>query len=116
MADNDSISDFEFMAKLLAVPRKAGCAVLRAALTLYVLLKDADIPIWAKVSIVAALTYFISPIDAILDFLPGGYVDDLANMALLLGQLEVFVDDDIIASVESMMPRYCQNKELSVID
>ena len=34
--------------------------------------------------IYAALSYFIIPIDAILDVLPGGYIDDLAIVSEIL--------------------------------
>jgi uncharacterized membrane protein YkvA (DUF1232 family) len=89
--------------------------VLRSALTLYVLLKESDIPVWAKGSAIAALVYFISPIDAIPDFLPGGYVDDLAMMALLLGQLNVFVDKTTVAEVNRLLPSYCrEGKKASI--
>ncbi len=64
----------------------------------------------AKISIVAALGYFISPIDAIPDFLPGGYVDDLGVMTLLLGQLDVFVDAEGSKRVAQLLPRSCQKE------
>ena len=108
MADNDSFSDSDLMKKIGQMPKDAGCAVLRSALTLYVLLKESDIPVWAKGSAIAALVYFISPIDAIPDFLPGGYVDDLAMMVLLLGQLNVFVDKTTVAKVNRLLPSYCR--------
>ena len=85
--------------------------MLRSALTLYVLLKESDIPVWAKGSAIAALVYFISPIDAIPDFLPGGYVDDLAMMALLLGQLNVFVDKSTVTEVNRLLPSYCREEK-----
>lgn len=111
MANNDSFSDSDLMKKIGQMPKNAGCAVLRSALTLYVLLKESDIPVWAKGSAIAALVYFISPIDAIPDFLPGGYVDDLAMMALLLGQLNVFVDKSTVTEVNRLLPSYCREEK-----
>ena len=58
--------------------RRAGREVIKLVLTLYYCLQDPDTPKWAKATIIGSLLYFISPIDAIPDFLPGGYVDDLA--------------------------------------
>ena len=104
------ISDRDFLKKIAGMPKQAGCAVIRSAVTLYVLLGDPGVPMWAKVSIVATLAYFISPIDAIPDFLPGGYVDDMAAMTLLLGQLDVFMDAKALVRVEQLLPRYCRTR------
>lgn len=68
--------------KIKSVTKKVGKEVLVLILTLFYCLKDKDTPAWAKSVIIGALIYFISPIDAIPDFLPGGYVDDIA---VLLG-------------------------------
>lgn len=111
MSSPKPISEHDFLEKLASVPRQAGCSVLRAAVTLYVLLGDMDVPVWAKVSIVAALGYFISPIDAVPDFLPGGYVDDLAVMTLLLGQLDVFLDAGKRKRVEQQLPTFCRREK-----
>lgn len=108
--ENKEISDHDFLQKIAEVPKRAGCIVIRNAVTLYILLNESDIPGWAKVSIVAALTYFICPIDAIPDFLPGGYMDDLAAMTLLLGQLDVFMDARTLKLVEQRLPSFCQKK------
>jgi uncharacterized membrane protein YkvA (DUF1232 family) len=102
----EEISDRDIWDKIVGVPRGAGSAVIRSAITLYVLLREADIPVWAKVSIVAALGYFICPFDAIPDFLPGGFIDDLAAMALLVGQLTSYIDDNIRERVERLLPEY----------
>jgi uncharacterized membrane protein YkvA (DUF1232 family) len=62
--------------------RKAGRAVLEPAFTLYYALCDRDTPVWAQGTIVGALAYFISPLDAIPDVLPVlGYTDDAAVLA-----------------------------------
>lgn len=111
---HEEITDHDFLHKITKVPQSAGCAVIRGAIKLYVLLREPGVPIWAKVSIVATLAYFISPIDAIPDFLPGGYVDDLAAMTLLLGQLDVFMDAKVLERVEQLLPRYCRTKLIDV--
>ncbi len=114
MSKNDhsaSFTDEGFWNKITRMPGDAGCAVLRAAFTLYVLLRESSTPIWAKIAIIGALGYFIFPLDAIPDILPGiGYADDLAMMTLLLGQLYAFIDQDIKDQVESMLPEKCRGK------
>ena len=102
-----SFSEQSFWEKIARVPSRAGCSVLRSALTLIVLLKS-DLPLWAKASIVGALGYFICPLDALPDFLPGGFVDDLAAMTLVLGQLYAFVDKDIRERVQELLPEHCR--------
>jgi len=37
---------------------------------------DPNVPFQAKLIAIAALAYFVSPVDAYPDFLPGGYADD----------------------------------------
>jgi len=109
-AHSKTISEKDFLAKIVGVPQKAGCAIIRSAVTLFVLMKSSTIPSWAKVSIIGALAYFISPIDVIPDFLPGGFIDDLAVMALLLDQLDVHIDTATLEEVEQQLPRYCRKK------
>lgn len=47
------------------------------AVALYFCMRDPATPLWAKAQILAALAYFVSPVDAIPDFLPVvGYADD----------------------------------------
>lgn len=45
---------------------------------------------------VLAILYFLSPVDVLPDFLPGGYIDDIAVIAFILerikGDLEGFAD------------------------
>ncbi len=47
-----------------------------------------DIPVGSIIAIVAALIYFISPIDVIPDFLPGiGFIDDVFVIGLVAAQI-----------------------------
>ena len=77
-------SEKGFWNKVKSVCKAAGKKVIETALVLYYCLIDSDTPMWAKTVIIGALGYFISPIDAIPDFLPGGYTDDIG---VLLGAL-----------------------------
>ena len=68
--------------KIKKVAKKAGRDVIIIVLTLYYCLIDDDTPEWARATIIGALLYFVSPIDAVPDILPGGYVDDLAVLGV----------------------------------
>lgn len=69
-------SDEGFWEKLKAYASTAGKDVVEVALKLYYTMRDPDTPDTAKAIIIGALAYFIIPIDAVADLLPGGYVDD----------------------------------------
>lgn len=81
---NQSFSVSRFWDKLKAHARTAGKDVVELALKLFYAWQDPDTPQSAKAIILSALVYFIVPTDAVLDFLPGGYVDD---WGALLGAL-----------------------------
>ena len=101
-------SETGFQEKVQSLPKSAGTKVLRMALTLYVLLKDPAVPVAAKVMIIGVLGYFIFPLDLIPDFLPGGYIDDLAMMTGMVGQCRVYVTPDIEFQVSDLMPGWAK--------
>lgn len=70
------------------------------ALTLYALLKADSTPAWAKAAIIAALGYFICPIDAVPDFLPVGFVDDVTVMSAVLANLSRYMNGEVKTEVE----------------
>ena len=68
--------------KVKRTAKKAGREVIKLVLTLVYVLGDEDTPMSAKAIVLGALGYFVSPVDAIPDFLPGGFVDDLAVLTV----------------------------------
>ncbi len=85
-------NDESFNAKMSRYARAAGKEVVEKALLLYLVLKDPETPAWAKTTIVGALGYFISPIDAIPDLIPGaGFTDDLGVLVLALAAVASMV-------------------------
>ncbi len=77
-----------FREKVATFAPAAGKEVVRGALVLYHCLRDPNTPKWARARIMGALGYFIFPLDAIPDILPGaGYSDDLGVLALALASV-----------------------------
>ncbi|HFQ5418775.1 TPA: YkvA family protein [Vibrio vulnificus] len=71
-------SEDKFWLKIKRFSKRLGEDVLISAITLYLVAKDRDTPTWAKSTILAALGYFILPIDVVPDVLLGvGYSDDV---------------------------------------
>lgn len=66
--------------------------VLISLVKSYIKKEYTDIPVHLIVAVISGLIYFLSPVDAIPDFIPGfGYVDDVSVIALCLK----LVDDDL---------------------
>ena len=71
--------------KIGAFAGRAGRETIEQVLVLYYCCLDSDTPVWAKTVIVSALGYFIAPLDAIPDLIPGvGFADDLGAVAMAM--------------------------------
>jgi len=72
-------SEDSFWKKLKGFAGKAGIKVVYLALLLYYMLVDEAVDLKSKMTIVAALGYFIFPFDILPDLLPViGFTDDLS--------------------------------------
>lgn len=77
-----------FWNKVTKHAKKAGIKVVYAALVLFYAMKSKDVSIKTKMSIAAALGYFILPTDAIFDLTPViGYSDDLGILLFVLSKV-----------------------------
>jgi uncharacterized membrane protein YkvA (DUF1232 family) len=61
-----------------------------------------DIPWVSIVLVIVAIIYFVSPIDLIPDFLPAGYIDDAAVIALVIAQIQADLDNFLAWEVERL--------------
>ena len=95
MDDKNYTADFSedsFWDKLKKFGRTVGREMVEKALTMYYALQDKETPMWAKTILIAALGYFICPVDAIPDVIPGaGYADDAGAIAVALGTVAVHI-------------------------
>jgi len=83
-----------FWKKLKSFAGKAGIKVAYLALILYYLLMDEAVDLKSKMTIMAALGYFILPFDLVPDLLPViGFTDDLSVLVFTLSIVKGKVTD-----------------------
>ena len=85
----------ELFTKIKKVLIKAGLELIYKVLQLWYVLQKPEVPYPIKATIVGALMYFILPVDSIPDFLPGGFVDDMAAIAFALSMATLYVDEEV---------------------
>ena len=89
-------SDDSFWDKVKSVLKSAGLPLIYKALQLFYVMQRPDCPMGIKAGIVAALGYFISPIDIIPDFIPVlGFTDDLMAVGAALVLAQMYVDEGV---------------------
>ena len=100
MTDTDkyieAYSEKKFWHKLTRFGKTAGVAVVEKALLLFYATQEESVPLWAKTTMLGALGYFLSPIDAIPDLTPMlGYSDDLGVLVLAIATVSTYVNDNV---------------------
>lgn len=82
--------------KVKKFSKNAGSKVVYAVLLLYYSMVDKNVSVKTKLSIAAALGYFILPTDAIFDLTPMiGYSDDLGVLLFVLSQIASNITPEI---------------------
>jgi uncharacterized membrane protein YkvA (DUF1232 family) len=82
--------------KIKNYSKSAGTTVVYGVLLLYYVMKDKNVTMKKKLSIAAALGYFILPTDAIFDLTPLiGYSDDLGVLLFALTQVSTSITSEI---------------------
>ena len=100
-------SDSGFWEKVKKCARIAGESALEPALKMYYAASDSDTPAWAKATMIGALGYFISPIDAIPDVIPLlGYSDDLGVLAAALTATAAQIKEEHITKAKEMLKQW----------
>ncbi len=96
-----SFSKYKLFEKIGLATKSAGIIVIYPALVLYYLFQDKNVPTRSKSMIVAALAYFIFPIDSIPDMTPIiGYSDDIGVLYVTIMQLVKYITPDILIKVK----------------
>ena len=92
---------------LLRLLRRAGRTVARPALECLELVLDGATPPRVRVTVLAALTYLLVPLDLIPDFIPAaGFTDDLVALSALLGLCQRHITPEIRRRAQSKLDRW----------
>ncbi|MBM5806317.1 MAG: DUF1232 domain-containing protein [Cyanobacteria bacterium M_surface_10_m2_179] len=87
--------------------RRAGRTLARPALECLELLLDPATPPQVRLTMVAALTYLLIPLDLIPDFIPAaGFSDDLVALTALLGLCSTHMTDAIRLRAQRKLDRW----------
>jgi len=101
-------SEEDFWEKVKGVVKKVGCDLIEKALILYYVAQDPDTPTRVKMLIYGALGYFISPLDAIPDALPGiGFTDDLGVLVGVIALLGMSIKEKHKELARDTLSRWC---------
>lgn len=109
--------EHKFLSKLSSAARWAGAKVVYAALLLYYVLQNPNVPTKDKGKIWGALGYFILPTDLIFDFIPiAGYTDDLAALLYALHAVAKNLTPEIKAQAKCKLAQWFKDVDTSNID
>ena len=84
------------LSRIAKTARSAGTRAVYTALLLYYAYRRKETPSWAKRTILGALGYLITPLDAVPDLTPVlGYTDDLAVLGTGLAIVAAYINQDV---------------------
>lgn len=92
--------------KIGEVASKAGKEVITNALKLYYAMDKGKATAPQIAAIIGALGYFISPIDAVPDFLPAGLLDDAGVLATAIATLACCSDPEVVKAAENQVKEW----------
>ena len=96
-------NESDLFKKLKKVSGSLGNSLLYYILVLYFLIADKTIPMKVRLAFVAALGYFILPVDLVSDFLPViGYSDDMALLTFVIGNATNYISPEIKEKAKSL--------------
>ena len=101
-----SYSEENFWDKVSENAKNIGKAPLLNALKLFYALKLRKATPLQVTAIIAALGYLISPIDAVPDPLPGGFIDDAGVLATAVATLACCAKEEVIAAAKQKLKEW----------
>ena len=96
----------KFWKKIKKFARRIGEKAVYYALVLYFALQSPSISKKDKMIIYGALGYLILPIDLLPDFLPGGFTDDIAGLAVAIYKIARNITPDVRAKAQAKVTEW----------
>lgn len=98
--------------KIKKVAKKAGVKVIYVVLILYYASFDKDLPVKDKLMVMAALGYFILPLDLIPDALPGGFVDDAGALMYVVKHIWNNLSNETLRKAQNKLKEWFGNVDV----
>lgn len=89
--------------------KRIGRDGVRSALILWFAFQSEATPLWVKSIILTAFVYLVTPVDAIPDWLPGGFTDDMAVVLAAALQIAASIDPQCEAKADDHVRRWFGN-------
>ena len=106
-----------FWKTITYVAKKAGLKLIYISFLLYYTLNSNNITKTDRAIIIAALGYFIFPLDIIPDYIPFvGYTDDLSILLFAYRRIRANLNDDIRNKAKSKLTSFFGNYDSGVIN
>lgn len=93
--NESTLDEKKFLRKINLSWKSAGDKLVRTGLEMFFAFRDDDTPRWAKLVILSALAYFVSPLDSIPDIAPLiGFTDDFGVVMSALAVVAIHIKSD----------------------
>jgi len=102
----DKYTEAGIMKKLYKILGVVSGTAFRMIVTLFVMLRHENVPMWVKISIIGVLGYLICPFDLFPDFILGGLLDDIAAISALYIEVAAYKTEEIEKEVDEMIERF----------
>ena len=106
----------KFWKKIKRFAKRIGSKAVYYALVLYYALQSPTISKKDKLIVYGALGYLILPIDLLPDFLPGGFTDDIAGLAIAVYKIARNITPDVRAKAKSKVEEWFGNVSPETFD
>ena len=91
--------------------KKAGVKTVYIVLILYYATFDKNLPVKDRLMVIAALGYFIIPVDLIPDALPGGFADDAAALLYVVKHIWKNLSPEVFTKARKKLSEWFGNVE-----
>lgn len=95
--------------KIKKYAKKAGVKTVYVILILYYASFDKSLPVKDKLMVIAALGYFILPLDLIPDTLPGGFTDDVTAALYVVRHIWNNISDETFMKARQKLNEWFGN-------
>ncbi len=110
-------NELQLKDKIAFVGKSIGSKVIFSVLILVVLISDKQIPLKVRMVFIAALGYFILPMDLITDLLPVvGFTDDIAFLSYAISNAREYITPEVKIKAKQKLSKWMNVDDEEIIE